>query len=163
LGILCADFPDQFIAARKDSPLVLGLGEGCNFIASDIPAILSHTRRIVILEDRDIARITRDKVELFDAFGRPVTRQPLQVTWDSEAAEKGGYEHFMMKEIHEEPRAVRDTVMPRIRGNGSVLRTSRWTAPLWRILTASALLPVARRRTLASSVNMLSKNCAGFR
>ena len=115
LGVLCADHPDEFIAARKDSPLVIGLGDGCNFIASDIPAILSHTRRIVIMEDREIAQLKSDGILLYDAFGQPVVREPLLVTWDSEAAEKGGYEHFMMKEMHEEPRAVRDTIMPRIR------------------------------------------------
>ncbi|MDD2458234.1 MAG: glutamine--fructose-6-phosphate transaminase (isomerizing) [Eubacteriales bacterium] len=115
LGVLCADDPEQFIAARKDSPLVLGIGEGCNFIASDIPAILSQTRKIIIMEDREVARLTKDGIELFDVFGQPVEREPLLVTWDSEAAEKGGYEHFMMKEMHEEPRAVRDTVLPRIR------------------------------------------------
>jgi len=117
LGVLCADHPEQFIAARKDSPLVLGLGVGCNFIASDIPAILGHTRDIIIMEDREVARLTTESIELFDAFGQPVVREPLKVTWDSEAAEKGGYEHFMMKEMHEEPRAVRDTVLPRIRDN----------------------------------------------
>ncbi|NCA99522.1 MAG: glutamine--fructose-6-phosphate transaminase (isomerizing) [Clostridia bacterium] len=117
LGVLCADDPEQFIAARKDSPLVLGIGEGCNFIASDIPAILSHTRKIIIMEDREVARLTKEAIELFDAFGQRIERDPLLVTWDSEAAEKGGFEHFMMKEMHEEPRAVRDTVLPRIRDN----------------------------------------------
>jgi len=105
LGVLCADEPEQFIAARKDSPLVLGIGEGCNFIASDIPAILNHTRKIIIMEDREVARLTQNAIELFDAFGQRVDREPLVVTWDSEAAEKGGFEHFMMKEMHEEPRA----------------------------------------------------------
>ena len=117
LGVLCADDPEQFIAARKDSPLVLGIGDQCNFIASDIPAILSHTRKIIIMEDREVARLTKESIELFDAFGQPLEREPLLVTWDSEAAEKGGFEHFMMKEMHEEPRAVRDTVLPRIRDN----------------------------------------------
>ncbi len=115
LGVLCADWPGQFIAARKDSPLVIGLGSDCNFIASDIPAILGYTRQILIMEDEEVARITADGVELYNVYGQAVQRQPLQVTWDSEAAEKGGYEHFMMKEIHEEPRAVRDTIMPRLR------------------------------------------------
>lgn len=117
LGVLCADHPEQFIAARKDSPLVLGLGEGCNYIASDIPAILNHTRQIVIMEDREVAQLTAQGIILYDALGQPVAREPLHVTWDSEAAEKGGYEHFMMKEMHEEPRAVRDTITPRLRGN----------------------------------------------
>ncbi len=115
LGVLSADHPNQFIAARKDSPLVLGRGEGCNYIASDIPAILNHTRQIVIMEDREIAVLTADGIDLYDALGQLVDRESLHVTWDSEAAEKGGYEHFMMKEMHEEPRAVRDTIMHRIR------------------------------------------------
>ncbi len=116
LAVLSAENPDQFVAARKDSPLIIGLGDGCNYVASDIPAILSRTRDVLIMEDREVVLVTRDHVELFDEFGRPVDRQPMHVTWDSTAAEKGGYEHFMMKEIHEEPRAVRDTISPHIRG-----------------------------------------------
>lgn len=115
LGVMCADCPDRFIAARKDSPLIIGLGKNGNFIASDIPAILGRTRNIMIMEDQEIASLTADSVELFDNFGQKVDREPIIVTWDSEAAEKGGYEHFMMKEINEEPRAVRDTILPRIR------------------------------------------------
>jgi glutamine---fructose-6-phosphate transaminase (isomerizing) len=115
LGVLCADCPDQFIAARKDSPLIIGLGDQGNFIASDIPAILAHTRTILIMEDREIACLTCDSVQIRDSFGQPVSREPLMVSWDSAAAEKGGYEHFMMKEMHEEPRAVRDTIQPRLR------------------------------------------------
>jgi glutamine---fructose-6-phosphate transaminase (isomerizing) len=116
LGVLCADDPDQFIAARKDSPLVVGLGDHGNFIASDIPAILEHTREVLILEDKEVAVLRADGVRVMDTLGTPVDRKPMHVDWDIESAEKGGYEHFMMKEIHEEPRAVRDTVAPRIRG-----------------------------------------------
>lgn len=115
LGVLCADCPDRFIAARKDSPLIIGIGDGGNYIASDIPAILSRTRNILIMEDQEIACLTADQIDLYDSYGRRVTREAMAVTWDSESAEKGGYEHFMMKEINEEPRAVRDTVLPRIR------------------------------------------------
>ena len=127
LGVLCADNPDQFIAARKDSPLVVGLGDGCNYIASDIPAILSRTRRILIMEDREIACLTADEVLLYDALGRPVHREPITVNWDSEAAEKGGYEHFMLKEIYEEPKVVRDTIQPRIRDGKIRLNEVDWT------------------------------------
>ncbi len=115
LGVICSDTPDLFIAARKDSPLVIGLGEGGNFIASDIPAILQHTREVIILEDREVAEIRSNGVRVFDALGHGVSRQPMHVDWDVDAAEKGGFEHFMIKEIHEEPRAVRDTIGPRIR------------------------------------------------
>ncbi len=126
LGVLCADCPDQFVAARKDSPLIIGLGEDCNFIASDIPAIMARTRRILIMEDREIACLSKDGVRLYDALGRQVARQPIEVSWDSAAAEKGGYEHFMMKEIHEEPRVVRDTIQPRLRDGQIRLAEFDW-------------------------------------
>ena len=116
LGVMCADHPDVFFAARKDSPLIVGLGEGENFIASDIPAILSHTREILIIEDREVVRVSRDKAELFSLLGEPIAREPFHVDWDVAAAEKGGFEHFMMKEICEEPHTVRVTLTPRLRG-----------------------------------------------
>ncbi|MDW7657793.1 MAG: glutamine--fructose-6-phosphate transaminase (isomerizing) [Bacillota bacterium] len=126
LGVLCADCPERFIAARKDSPLIIGLGDHGNFIASDIPAILGHTRRIIIMEDRDIACIDQDSVTLYDSLGSPVEREPMLVNWDSTAAEKSGFEHFMMKEIHEEPRAVRDTLSPHIRYGAISLPEIDW-------------------------------------
>ncbi len=129
LGVLCSDQPDQFIAARKDSPLVIGLGDDCNYIASDIPAILSRTRRILIMEDREIACLKAGAVDLYDALGQRVSREPMLVDWDSEAAEKGGYEHFMMKEIHEEPRAVRDTLLPHLRDGQIRIPEIDWTQP----------------------------------
>lgn len=119
LGVLCDDCPASFVAARKDSPLIIGLGKGGNYIASDIPAILSRTRNILIMEDQEIACLNASEVRLYDSLGQDVVREPVYVTWDSEAAEKGGYEHFMMKEINEEPRALRDTIVPRIR-NGLI-------------------------------------------
>lgn len=129
LGVLCADNPDQIIAARKDSPLVVGLGDGCNYIASDIPAILGRTRRILILADREIVCLNADETQIFDSLGRAQSREPMLVAWDSEAAEKGGFEHFMLKEIHEEPRAVRDTLMPRIRESSIRINEIDWTQP----------------------------------
>ena len=115
LGVLCVDSPNEFLAARKDSPLVVGLGKGENFIASDIPAIMEHTREILILEDREVVRISRDKAEIFNLLGEPMSRDVFHVDWDVAAAEKGGYEHFMMKEMSEEPQVVRATLGPRIR------------------------------------------------
>jgi glucosamine--fructose-6-phosphate aminotransferase (isomerizing) len=115
LGVVSADEPDTFVAARKDSPLVVGLGLHGNFIASDIPAILEHTREIMILEDREVVVLRAEGVQIFDSLGHRVAREPLHVEWDIESAEKGGYEHFMMKEMNEEPKAVRDTLAPRIR------------------------------------------------
>jgi len=120
LGVLCTDFPDLMIAARKDSPLVVGIGDHENFIASDIPAILSYTREILIVEDNEIIVLTKKDVKLYSVHGVLIQRDPIHIDWDSEAAEKGGYEHFMMKEMSEEPKAVRSTVAPRLR-NGKIV------------------------------------------
>ncbi len=115
LGILCADMPDSFIAARKDAPLLLGYGEGCNFIASDVTAIIKHTRDISYMDDGEVAVVTADEIQVFDAMGQPVEKQHSYVDWDVSAAEKGGYAHFMFKEIMEQPEAVRKTISPRIK------------------------------------------------
>jgi len=120
LGVMCVDLPDEFLAARKDSPLIVGLGSGENFIASDIPAIMAYTREILIIEDQEVVRVTREKVELFNLLGEPVERDAFHVDWDVESAEKGGYEHFMMKEMCEEPQTVRATISPRIH-NGRIV------------------------------------------
>jgi len=114
LGVLCSKEPDKLVAVRKDSPLIVGLGEGENFIASDIPAILNRTRKIYLLNDREIAVLTKDEVKLLTAEGMPIKKEIFNVTWDAQAAEKGGYEHFMIKEIHEQPKAIRDTMTSRI-------------------------------------------------
>ena len=115
LGILCADMPDSFIAARKDAPLLLGYGDGCNFIASDVTAIIKHTRDVSYMDDGEVAVITADEIQVFDALGQPVEKQHSHVDWDVSAAEKGGYAHFMFKEIMEQPEAVRKTISPRIK------------------------------------------------
>ncbi|SFP85929.1 glutamine--fructose-6-phosphate transaminase [Caldicoprobacter faecalis] len=114
LGVIAKDHPDCMVVARKDSPLVIGLGDGENYIASDIPAILKYTRRVYLLEYREIALIRRDAVEIIDQYGKKVQKEVFEVTWDVESAEKGGYQHFMIKEIHEEPKALRDTMASRI-------------------------------------------------
>jgi len=128
LGVLCTDYPDTIIAARKDSPLVVGIGGKSNYIASDIPAILNYTRDILIIEDNEIVVMTKEKVSLFGIHGNSIKRDTIHIEWDSEAAEKGGYEHFMMKEMFEEPKAVRSTVSPRIRGGQIVLEQFPLTA-----------------------------------
>lgn len=119
LGVLCMDNPDRMIAARKDSPLVVGVAASANLIASDIPALLPHTREILVMEDNEIVVLTKNEVRLYGIHGNPIKRDTIHIDWDAEAAEKGGYEHFMMKEMNEEPKVVRATVTPRIR-NGKI-------------------------------------------
>ncbi len=120
IAVISQDAPDTVFVARKDSPLVIGLGEGENFLASDIPAVMRYTRRVILLEDGDFAMLTPDGVCVTNAIGEPVERVPLNVTWDDAAAEKGGFAHFMLKEIYEGPRTVRDTLRGRLNENGSI-------------------------------------------
>ena len=115
LGILCADYPDQIIAVRKDSPLILGYGDGCNFLASDVTAIIKHTRRVGYMEDGELAVLTREGIQCYDRLLEPVDKEISYVDWEIDAAEKGGYEHFMFKEIMEQPQALRRAILPRIR------------------------------------------------
>ena len=135
LGIICADYPDRVFAVRKDSPLIIGAGQGENFIASDIPAILSRTRDIYRLKDGEIAVLTQDAVAFYNSDCEPVTKKSEHIEWDIEAAEKGGFEHFMMKEIFEQPKAVRDTITPRIRNGRVVLDDITLTAEQLRRFT----------------------------
>ena len=114
LGILFTDQPDRMLALRRNSPLIIGLGEGENFIASDVPAFLKYTRRVVRLREMDVAVITADSVSIVDPFGDPVEYSEEHIEWDVSAAEKGGYKHFMLKEIYEQPKAIRDTISPRV-------------------------------------------------
>ena len=115
LGILCADCPDQIVAVRKDSPLILGYGEGCGFIASDVTAILRHTRKVGYMEDGEVAVLTRDGIQCYNHLMQPIEKKISTVDWEMDAAEKGGYEHFMFKEIMEQPEALRRCLSPRIR------------------------------------------------
>ena len=117
LGILCADFPDQLIAVRKDSPLILGYGDGCNFLASDVTAIIRHTRKVGYMEDGEVAVLTRDGIQCYNHLMQPIEKKISQVDWEIDAAEKGGYEHFMFKEIMEQPEALRRCIFPRIKDN----------------------------------------------
>ena len=114
IGVIANNEPDKIIAVRKDSPLIVGLGENESFIASDIPAVLNHTRDVYLLEDKEFVILTKDGVELRTEDGEKIEKEVYHVTWNVDAAEKGGYEDFMLKEIHEQPKAVRDTLAGKI-------------------------------------------------
>ena len=115
LGMLCADCPDRIIAARKDAPLLLGYGKGCNFLASDVTAIIKHTRDVAYMEDGEVAVLTREGIEVYDALEQKVEKKHFTIDWEVSAAEKGGYPHFMLKEIMEQPEALRRAISPRIK------------------------------------------------
>ena len=115
LGMLCADCPDRIIAARKDAPLLLGYGKGCNFLASDVTAIIKHTRDVAYMEDVEVAVLTREGIEVYDALEQKVEKKHFTIDWEVSAAEKGGYQHFMLKEIMEQPEALRRAISPRIK------------------------------------------------
>ncbi len=123
LGVLCKDYPDRIICARKESPLVVGLGKNENFIASDVTALLEHTRDVYYLDEKELAVLYTDHVELFNFDGEKIIKQPSHVEWDMEAAEKGGFQHFMLKEIHEQPKGLTDTMRPRIIKDGNGVPT----------------------------------------
>ncbi|MGB9886135.1 MAG: glutamine--fructose-6-phosphate transaminase (isomerizing) [Moorellales bacterium] len=114
LAVLCEDEPDRIVALRKDSPLVVGLGRGENYLASDIPALLPYTRRTLVLSDLEVVDLRRNRVRVLDWEGRPLQKEVLAVNWDPQAAEKGGYPHFMLKEIYEQPQAARDALRGRL-------------------------------------------------
>ncbi len=121
VGIMCRDFPGVLYAAREASPLIIGLGAGENFFASDITALVSHTKNVIDLEDGEVAEVRADSVRVFDHAGRPVEKAERHITWDVAAAEKNGYEHFMLKEIMEQPNALKATIDPRVREGRIVL------------------------------------------
>ena len=109
-GVLFKDYPDKLFAARKDSPLIIGKTAGASLIASDVPAILDQTRNVYYIDNMEIAELTRDEIHFFNTDEEEIEKEMVEIKWDAEAAEKGGYEHFMLKEIHEQPKAVQDTL-----------------------------------------------------
>ena len=117
LGILFKEHPGKVYAVRKDSPLIVGVSETGNYIASDVPAILEHTRNVYYIENREIVELKSDSVSFFNEDMEPIEKEISVVEWDAVSAEKGGYEHFMLKEIYEQPKAVLDTISPRIKGD----------------------------------------------
>lgn len=120
IGIICKNLPDKLICVRKASPLIIGISEIGNFIASDITAVLSHTRDTYKMLDDEVAIVSKDDVSFFDVEGNPIEKEITKITWDVDAAEKGGHEHFMIKEILEQPRALKATISPRITDEGNI-------------------------------------------
>ena len=127
LAVLFRDFPDTLFAVKRESPLIVGWGENENFIASDIPALLKYTRRYSVLEEGDLAVVTAESIRFYNEFAEPVEREILTADWDQEAAEKGGYPHFMLKEINEQPAAITATVSPRVENGLPDLRIPELT------------------------------------
>ena len=128
LGVVCTDEPEKLYAAREASPLILGVGIGENYFASDVTALVPYTRNAISLDDGEFAEITPDSITVFDPAGRPVNKKISRITWDVQAAEKGGYEHFMLKEIIEQPGAIKATIAPRIKDGKIVLDETGLTA-----------------------------------
>ncbi len=127
LGIMFADYPDEIYAARKDSPLIVGQSaEGC-FIASDVPAILRYTRNVYYMNNQEVAALRADGLKFFSVDEEELVKEAVTIDWDADAAEKGGYEHFMLKEMHEQPKTITDTLSPRIRGNDIVIDELKMT------------------------------------
>ena len=128
LGVVCTDEPEKLYAAREASPLILGVGIGENYFASDVTALVQYTRNVIYLDDGEFAEITPDSITVFDPAGRPVNKKISRITWDIQSAEKGGYEHFMLKEIIEQPGAIKATIAPRIKDEKIVFDETGLTA-----------------------------------
>lgn len=127
LGILFADCPDQIFAARKDSPLIVGQNEDGCFIASDVPAILKYTRKVYYVDNQEVVRLRADHMHFYTVDEEETTKEPVFIDWDASAAEKAGYEHFMLKEMYEQPKTVTDTLLPRIKDNDIVIEELNMT------------------------------------
>ena len=128
LGVVCTDEPEKVYVAREASPLILGVGVGENYFASDVTALVSYTRNAIYMDDGEFAEITPDSITVFNPAGQPVEKKISRITWDIQSAEKGGYEHFMLKEIIEQPRAVKATIAPRIKDGEIILDETELTA-----------------------------------
>lgn len=120
IAVIAHDEPDKIVAVRKDAPLVAGIGKGCNFIASDIPALLKYVREIYLIENNETLVLTKDDIKIYDKDGNQIKRDVYHVTWDADAAEKSGYEHFMIKEIHEQPEVIGETLNRRLDENDRI-------------------------------------------
>jgi len=120
IGVIAAAEPDKIVAVRKDAPLIAGIGKGCNYIASDIPAIMERSRQVYFIENDETIVVTADKIEIFDENNKPVEHEAFTVTWDVDSAERGGYDHFMLKEINEQPKGIEETLLRRLDEEGNI-------------------------------------------
>ena len=120
IGVIAAAEPDKIVAVRKDAPLIAGIGKGCNYIASDIPAIMERSRQVYFIENDETIVVTADKIEIFDGNNKPVEHEAFTVTWDVDSAERGGYDHFMLKEINEQPKGIEETLLRRLDEDGNI-------------------------------------------
>lgn len=127
LGIVFADCPDQIFAARKDSPLIVGQNEDGCFIASDVPAILKYTRKVYYVDNHEVVRLRNDHMHFYTVDEEEIKKEPVTIDWDANAAEKAGYEHFMLKEMYEQPKTVSDTLTPRVKGNDIIIEELNMT------------------------------------
>ena len=160
LGILCMDEPGKIVAVKKDSPLIFGFGEGENFVASDVPAILKYTQTVAYMEDGDMAIFDADSVTFLDAAGDVIEKKRETITWEISAAERGGYDHFMIKEIFEQPRALRDTINPRIKDGQVVLEGIDLSAEYLRSLKKIYLVACGSAYYVSVLAKyILEKNC----
>ena len=123
LGIMFLDHPHHIYAARKDSPLIVGKSDNGSFIASDVPAILKYTRTVYYVDNQEVVELQQGSLRFFSVDEEEIEKQPVTIDWDANAAEKAGYEHFMLKEIYEQPKTINDTISPRIKDNDIVIET----------------------------------------
>ena len=121
MGILFADFPDEIYAVRKDSPLIVGQNEEGCFIASDVPAVLKYTRKVYYVDNQEVVKLERDQMKFYTVDEEEITKEAVTIDWDADAAEKAGYEHFMLKEMYEQPKTITDTISPRIKKNDIII------------------------------------------
>ena len=157
LAVLFRDYPDTVFAVKRESPLIVGWGEGENFVASDIPALLKYTRKYSVLEEGDMAVCTAEGIRFYNEFGEPVEREVLTADWDMEAAEKGGYPHFMLKEINEQPAAITATVSPRVEDGLPVLRIPELTDEVLRNIGAVHLVACGTAMVGKTAIEALAR------
>ena len=162
LALMFKDFPDEIFAARKDSPLILGVEDGESYLASDVPAILKYTRQVYYIDNLQVARVSPGKVLFYDLNGDEVSMPLTEITWDAAAAEKGGFEHFMLKEIHEQPQAVRDTLNSMVKNGKIDLSETGLTDEMIRSITQSDIVACGSAGHVGMAAQYVIEDLAGI-